>query len=706
MNTQNLTLHNPRFITYSDKLLTVDVLGGVDTQQLERMVCTLRVSYQNYPPLRTTLDLYTDHQTDKLIRTLCDKWNLTLTDSSKSVHSMIAQLETYKLNQLKYPNQKGEAHFEQSEEESKQAKLYLADKNLIQNLQNDLEHIGILGESENALILFLAMASHQFSNPFSVICLAKSGIGKSYLIQKLSACMPKNQVSFHTQISENALYYFDKHQLDGKVLFVEDLEWTQKMLTPLATLQTQGRLVKTQATKNKDGMLHSTTFEVVGKLCLVACAYPDKNYDQLNLPFLCLHLNHSPNQDQHIMNYQKQLRAGLINHTHINQTQRKLKCVIASLQNTSIINPFAPLIQLPDDLPQPRKTLLLLLNFIDVITYFHQAQRAQHINTDTGEVSIVTDPKDIELAFSLLKGSLFRRADELSTTARGFYTWLQKFLAELSCNRFTALDIRKAKRINPRTLNHYLNDLKLYNYIQVMGGNKYREGYTYKLTHLSEQASLQNGIEQSLKTTLEKIKKACVEQSQNKHQKQTQKAEPEKKQQQTQQPTKPTKRVRITDHYKHTLKLLLEMETKNPNRTYQAEDFTQLTGRSYGLEAGYLKTLWEKKILERNMVDNQYIYQVAENYTPNNTKPDQLEKAPERAKKRKRIKEKEQHTLKLLLELEAKQPNQEYTPKTFTALTGRSSITESRYLKALYQKGILSRQLKNRQYHYSLNPSS
>jgi hypothetical protein len=34
-----------------------------------------------------------------------------------------------------------------------------------------------LGEEENALILFLAMSSHKSENPFSVLCLAKSGIG-------------------------------------------------------------------------------------------------------------------------------------------------------------------------------------------------------------------------------------------------------------------------------------------------------------------------------------------------------------------------------------------------------------------------------------------------------------------------------------------------------------------------------------------------
>ena len=37
---KHLQVHNPRFITYSDSLFTADVLGGVDLQQIERMICT------------------------------------------------------------------------------------------------------------------------------------------------------------------------------------------------------------------------------------------------------------------------------------------------------------------------------------------------------------------------------------------------------------------------------------------------------------------------------------------------------------------------------------------------------------------------------------------------------------------------------------------------------------------------------------------
>ena len=71
-----------------------------------------------------------------------------------------------------------------------------------------------------------------------------------------------------------------------------------------------------------------------------------------------------------------------------------------------------------------------------------------------------------------------------------------------------ALDLRKVKRIHPRTLNRYLQELTLFHYLQITGGNKHREGYQYKFSNLSELSEKQSTIGQSLKKTLETIRKA------------------------------------------------------------------------------------------------------------------------------------------------------------------------------------------------------
>lgn len=502
---QNLQILNSNFIIYTDENLTIDVLGGVNLQQIERLVCTLRITHLNYSPFRSTLDLYNDHQFDKLLRTLCEKFELKLLDVSKSLHALILQLEQYRLENLKYTDKSHSRKFDMNQGERLNAIKRLKHKNLLQLLSNDLQTIGIIGEQDKAVILFLSLASYKYTNPFSVLCLAKSGTGKSYILQKLSECMPNGSYSFHTQITENALYYFNSEELQNKALFIEDLEWTHQMLNPLATLQSQGKLIKTRTTKDKDGMLHSTTFEVTANLCLVACAYSDRNYEELSLPFLCLHLNQSTEQDYNIMEYQKKCKAGLIQQEEIKKIQHNLKCLIASLDNVSIINPYATLINLPDNIAYPRKSLLLLLNFIDIITYFFQHQRERIVNKNTGEIFIKTHPEDIETAFKYLKPYMFRRADELSTATRSFYNWLGDYLKQAKTNKFTALDIRKAKHTHPRTLNRYLHELKLFSYIQVTGGNKYREGFIYKLTNFGDQTDIQSRIEVDINNTIQAV---------------------------------------------------------------------------------------------------------------------------------------------------------------------------------------------------------
>jgi hypothetical protein len=445
--------------------------------------------------------------------------------------------------------------------------------------------------------------------------------------------MPHGTYSFHSQISANALYYFNSHELQNKALLIEDLEWTTQMLQPLATLQSQGKLVKTRATKDKDGMLHSTTFEVVANLCLVACAYSDKNFEEISLPFLCLHLNHTHNQDILVMEYQKKCKAGQIKTDDIKQAQHLLKCAMAMLQNMSVINPYATLIHLPDEVAHPRKSLLLLLNFIDVITYFFQYQREQIVDESTGEVCIKTHPQDIELAFKFLKNNLFRRADELSTSARGFFVWLNTFLNEAQQTQFTAMDVRKAKAIHPRTLNRYLQELKLFSYIQIAGGNKNREGFIYKLTNFGNQTDTQTKIEQALQTTLKNVwneynKLNTKEQSKPTEAKpepiktEPQKLEVSEVQPIKEQPEQPTffepnyKRIRINEKEEHTFKLLLELEAKEQGRIYHASDITALSKRSQCIEARYLKTLWEQGKLNREWKNRQYYYTLNTNSKP------------------------------------------------------------------------------------------
>ena len=137
-NMQNLFITNAHFITFKDPFLTIDILGGIDLSQMERMVCTLRITHANFPPYRTTLDLYNDNQTEKLQRTLCDKWELKLIEVSKTLHKLILQIEDYRLQELKFLGKNRTPKFEISEEDKKKATLFLKNKNLLSILIQNL----------------------------------------------------------------------------------------------------------------------------------------------------------------------------------------------------------------------------------------------------------------------------------------------------------------------------------------------------------------------------------------------------------------------------------------------------------------------------------------------------------------------------------------------------------------------------------------
>ena len=139
-----LNIYNPHFITYKTPLLTLDVLGGVDLSSMERMIATLRIAHQNYPPHRTTLDLYNDAQTDKLLRNLCDRWELKLVEVSTCIHELILALETYRLEQLRFKDKLPTPAFEPSEQERTTALKTLKSKSLIKQLIAKLKTTGIL----------------------------------------------------------------------------------------------------------------------------------------------------------------------------------------------------------------------------------------------------------------------------------------------------------------------------------------------------------------------------------------------------------------------------------------------------------------------------------------------------------------------------------------------------------------------------------
>jgi DNA primase len=369
----------------------------------------------------------------------------------------------------------------------------------------DLQATGIQGEETNMQILWYVMTSRKSSDPLSLICLARSGTGKSYLMEKVAGCIPEEDRREHTQFSGNSLYYFRREEIKGTVFLIEDLDGAQAVMFPIRELQSKKRISKTVTVKARDGQLKTVTLIVEGPVSVIGCTTQEKVYEDNANRSILIYLDDSSEQDERVMHYQKQLRAKLVNRQQEKLLQAKLQNMQRVLEPVLVVNPYAVLIDLPREIFKPRRSLPLLLGFMEAIAFYHQYQRECKRDALTAESYIEVHPQDVEAAFTLLQDVLFRKSDELSTATRDFYECLRSFVTDQQVQQFYGSDIRKRIRIHPRTLSRYLQELTEFGLLQITGGNRHRTGYSYTINVQSDFKALQDSISSQVATVMQKI---------------------------------------------------------------------------------------------------------------------------------------------------------------------------------------------------------
>lgn len=274
---------------------------------------------------------------------------------------------------------------------------------------------------------------------------------------------------------------------------------------PLRELQTKRRISKTVTLKDGKGNLKRITLTVEGPVCVSGCTTKEKIYEDNANRCLLLYTDPSREQDKRINTYQTKLASGAVNREREQQYKDLFRNMQRVLRPIHIINPYASYIELPEPVFKPRRTMTLLLGFIEAVTLYHQYQR--DVKKDSsGQLYIETTIEDIEAAFTLLKEVLFSKSDELTRATRSFFEHLKSYLTESNQQSFTPQQIRKAFRIEPRTIQRYIRELRQYGLIKPVSGFKHRSGFEYRVIDPVEYQQLQTEIGRHLQGVLTKVK--------------------------------------------------------------------------------------------------------------------------------------------------------------------------------------------------------
>ena len=495
-----LQISNPEQLEYENDLLKLTVLGGIKLEGLDRMRVTLKIELKDtsIPAIRHNLDLYNDTQLEKLIRKTAERLELGTSIIAASLSELTNLLEQYRIEEIEKQTQHEDKRKLLTADEIKEARLYLSAPNLIDRTNQDIGKSGVIGEETNRLLMYLIFTSRKREQPLHIVSLGSSGVGKTHLQEKVGALIPEEDKIEITTLSENAFYYFGQRELKNKLILIEDLDGAEGVLYPLRELQSKKSISKTVVRKNTKGETKTISLKVEGPVSVAGCTTRESLYeDNANRSFL-IHIDESAEQDEKIMAYQRKLSAGKIDITAERQTREQLQNTQRLLQPVQVRNPFAEQLQIPNEVFKPRRTNAHYLAFIEAVTFYHQYQREEKADPETGELYIETTLEDITIANDLLKEVLLRKSDQLNGATRKYFEKLKTLVSSENnkadqVDTFTNAFIRSKLRIKGTTLRRYHNALLDAGLIQIQSG-KPSTGYIFQIFDLKEYQTLQDSI--------------------------------------------------------------------------------------------------------------------------------------------------------------------------------------------------------------------
>jgi hypothetical protein len=502
---EQLNHHNPELVTWGYEEIRFALLGGIRIEGLHSMRVTLKVAYKVHQPIRHSLDLYNETQTDKLIKNIAERFTLSTPYVHKAVGNLINTVEEYRLQQIDSDKLKSITNKSTlTKEETTAAEHYLKQANLLQATNNSIGMSGVIGEEVNRLIMFLVFTSRKTNRPLHIISFGSSGVGKSHLQEKVGELIPEEDKIEITSVTGNAFYYYDTDELGHKLILIEDYDGVLTALYPIRELQSKQRIKKTITVRDKNGNTKTLHLTVKGPVSVGGCTTSEHIYeDNANRSFL-IYLDESEAQDERIMEYQRKLSAKKIDETAQQKIQKQLQNVQRVLQPITVVNPYAEKLIIPKEVFKPRRSNAHYIAFIEAITFYKQYQRPHKVDKESGEIYIETTLEDIQEANELMKNILLKKSDELGYATRKYLEQLKNHLEINSQKTFVNKQVREALKENPNTQRMYMSELLQYGFIRKKDGDK-KKGFMYEVVNYEEYKALQSHINNVLDEILHKL---------------------------------------------------------------------------------------------------------------------------------------------------------------------------------------------------------
>ncbi len=446
-----------------------------------------------------TFDLNADRQRIVFIKRAAEELHVKEDVIRKDVGCLFRKLEEVRDELVKKALTPAKPEVILSEEERAEALAFLKDPRLLDRIVEDFERCGLVGETTNKKIAYLAAVSRHLDSPLAVVVQSSSAAGKSTLMDAALQFVPEEERIQFSAMTGQSLYYMEL-DLKHKVLAIVEEEGAAKAAYALKLLQSEGALSIASTGKDPStGKLVTHQYRVEGPVMMFLTTTAIDIDEELLNRCLVLSVDEDREQTQaiHRMQREAQTLEGLLKREERRDIVRLHQNAQRLLRPLFVANPFAGKLTFLDRLTRTRRDHAKYLTLIRAIALLHQHQRPVLTAMRRGKTLeyIEVTREDLEVANQLTVEIMGRSLDELPPQTRRLLSLIgeyvkaecQKLNVDRAEFRFSRRDVRTATGWNETQLRLHLDRLQQMEYLLVHRGGR-GQSFVYELVHEPGQA--------------------------------------------------------------------------------------------------------------------------------------------------------------------------------------------------------------------------
>jgi DNA primase len=253
-----------------------------------------------------TLDLYSARQRSSFVVQAAEELGLSTEVVKRDLGHVLLQLEALQDQSIKAALEPTPTTPPMTEGERESALDLLRDPKLLDRILSDFDRCGVVGESDNKLVGYLAATSRKLRHPLAVTIQSSSSAGKSSLMDAILDFVPQEDRLSFSAMTGQSLYYMGETDIGHKVPSIAEQDGAERASYALKVLQSEGQL--TIASTGKEpctGRLVSHEYRVRGPVAIFTTTTAIDADEELLSRCIVLTVDERPEQTRAIHDRQR-----------------------------------------------------------------------------------------------------------------------------------------------------------------------------------------------------------------------------------------------------------------------------------------------------------------------------------------------------------------------------------------------------------------